>query len=278
MKIFLSLFVAFLFGGSPLLAIENAPGPGTNSSADHSIESLIDRGTASAEKGDWPEAIKSYEAALAAGHINAHLYYNLATARFRSGQVGQATALLLAARELRPSDPDIRANLKFVHAQTSDQLGVTMVSDQSGVRGTLRAVLGSISLRWWFFFSASSLALAGFLYLCMNVASMTLSDVARQKVAFVLPLIRGAAHASVALSVVFLSCGFASRQMVRTWGAVTAAKVDVFSTAQGNDVSFRLHEGTAFVATSYTGERVEILLMDGKRGYVKALDVRVVRL
>jgi tetratricopeptide (TPR) repeat protein len=61
----------------------------------------------------FSEAAQAYEDILKNGLASPALYFNLANARFRSGQVGRAIVSYRRAGLLAPRDPDIRANLQF---------------------------------------------------------------------------------------------------------------------------------------------------------------------
>ena len=76
------------------------------------------------DKGAYKEAVQIYEDLVKQGSSNGAVFYNLGNAYFRSGEKGKAMAAYLAARSLLPRDPDIKANLKFVHDQMVDKLSI----------------------------------------------------------------------------------------------------------------------------------------------------------
>ena len=74
------------------------------------------------DQGNYQKSVTVLEGLFRDGHINGHLLYNLGNAHYRYGNRGAAIAAWLAARELLPRDPDIRANLKFALESNQDRL------------------------------------------------------------------------------------------------------------------------------------------------------------
>ncbi len=66
-------------------------------------------------------AIKLYEQMVDAGVRTPALYYNLASAYFKTKSIGQAVLYLLRAQKLSPGDDDIEGNLRFVSQFTIDK-------------------------------------------------------------------------------------------------------------------------------------------------------------
>ena len=72
------------------------------------------------EQQKFSEAANAYEALLKAGNRSAPLFFNLGTAYFKAGELGQAIAAYLKAERLEPRDPDIKANLQFARDQVQN--------------------------------------------------------------------------------------------------------------------------------------------------------------
>jgi hypothetical protein len=66
------------------------------------------------EQGRYEVAVDRYTAVLDAGYVSGALYYNLGTAYYRLGRVGQSVRYYEKARRLRPDDPRIAHNLRMV--------------------------------------------------------------------------------------------------------------------------------------------------------------------
>ncbi len=89
------------------------------------------------EAGQFAEAIQAYETILAQGIQNGALYYNLANAYYKSGDLGRAILNYRRAQYLDPRDADIAANLAIVRLQTLDQLEK---SDEGVLTNTLKVI------------------------------------------------------------------------------------------------------------------------------------------
>ncbi len=70
------------------------------------------------EEGNYEEAARTYQHLVDLGHQDPTLYYNLANAHYKSGDMGRAVLNYLRARRLAPFDEDIAANLSFARQQS----------------------------------------------------------------------------------------------------------------------------------------------------------------
>ena len=70
---------------------------------------------------NYSGAIQRYEQLIEKGVCTPALYYNLASASFKTEQIGQAVLYLLRAQTLAPGDDDIEGNLRFVSQFTIDK-------------------------------------------------------------------------------------------------------------------------------------------------------------
>jgi tetratricopeptide (TPR) repeat protein len=90
--------------------------------AGSSASALVAQGNQAYQDGQYDKACEDYAQALAAGAINADLYYNLGTAELRRGRLGPAIADYLRAQRLAPRDPDLRFNLAYARERISARL------------------------------------------------------------------------------------------------------------------------------------------------------------
>jgi len=74
------------------------------------------------EAGEFAEAISIYNAVIEAGVDNGDLYYNLANAYFKQGELGHAIVNYRRAQFLSPRDSDIATNLATARSQAIDKL------------------------------------------------------------------------------------------------------------------------------------------------------------
>jgi len=73
-------------------------------------------------KGQYQQAIETYEAVLATGNSSGELYYNLGNAYFKTRQKGKAILNFERALLANPSDADAAYNLEIVNQQVADNL------------------------------------------------------------------------------------------------------------------------------------------------------------
>jgi tetratricopeptide (TPR) repeat protein len=70
----------------------------------------------------YAEALSAYDSAALAGGQGFDLLYNSGVAAFRLGRLGMAAQYWERARRLRPSDGEVRHNLRVVYARAKDGL------------------------------------------------------------------------------------------------------------------------------------------------------------
>jgi tetratricopeptide (TPR) repeat protein len=93
------------------------------------------------DAGEMDQAIDHYQKILDEGFYSSELFYNIANARFRKGEIGLAILNYRRAQSLTPHDPDIKANLAFA-IRTSG-------ADVPG-SGVLQLVAQWLPSSWWF--------------------------------------------------------------------------------------------------------------------------------
>lgn len=83
---------------------------------DAGAEQLFARGNLYYEEGRYDEAIEEYSAIIKAGKASAPVYYNLAGAYFKAGELGRSILNYERALSMAPRDADIMANYRFVRS------------------------------------------------------------------------------------------------------------------------------------------------------------------
>lgn len=102
-RFFLYILLAFFSGISRLHAVTPAE--------------LAYQAQADYQAGRYENAIHAWNELTDIGFLNGSLYYNIGSAYWRLGKVGQARRYFLAARDWSPRDPEIRNNLAFIEAK-----------------------------------------------------------------------------------------------------------------------------------------------------------------
>jgi tetratricopeptide (TPR) repeat protein len=108
------------------------------------LRALFEEGNARYEEGDFPSAIDVYGSLVLRGVENKDLYYNLANAYFKNGELGRAILYYERALRLAPRDEDTKANLSLVEAMLRDR---QFIREENRVQKALFWIHGNLTLR-----------------------------------------------------------------------------------------------------------------------------------
>jgi len=222
---------------------------------------ILERGNQLYQEGDYPGAVDAYEIVLASGHESADLHYNLGNAYFKAGQLGRSILAWERAFERAPGDPDIRANLDLARSLTAD-----------AVEPLPRFWLIS-AVSWWF-----RLVPRGLLIVLVSTAWLALTLGVTTRILTRSESARGVGGwlAAGGLGVLLV---FGTSLVVQEFrigqpdrGVILAQTVAVRSAPAADDdlTLFEVHEGTIVRIDQRTGEWSEVVLEDGKVGWVPA--------
>jgi tetratricopeptide (TPR) repeat protein len=82
---------------------------------------LFAQGNQMYEAGDFEGAVEAYERVVANGIVSSGLFYNLANAYYKSGDLGRAVLNYERALRIAPRDDDARSNLLLVQSMLRDR-------------------------------------------------------------------------------------------------------------------------------------------------------------
>ena len=220
---------------------------------------LLEQGNQLYQQEDFQGAVEAYLAVLAAGWESAPLHYNLGNAYFKTGELGRAILEWERAVALEPGDPDALANLELARSLTAD-----------AVEPLPRFWLFE-GVAWWVNLLPRgllrTLVALGWLALAAGVAARVLARGEGAR--------RWGGRAAIAGGVVALVLGI--NLFVRELGigqperaVILADAVPVRSAPADQDdlTLFEIHEGTRVRIDQRAGEWAEIVLDDGKVGWV----------
>lgn len=228
---------------------------------------IVARGNQYYQDSDYAAAIEAYEAVLVGGFESGGLYYNLGNAYFKSGDLGRSILAWERALVRSPGDPDIVANLELARSLTADAVEplprfwlISVISWWVGLlpRGVLIPV---VTLGW--------LALTG----GFTARILARADSHRATGTWI----------SIVGGVVVLL--FGTNLLVRELGigqpvraVVLAEAVPVRSApAHDDDLTlFEIHEGTRLRIDQRTNDWAEVVLDDGKVGWVSVEAIGVI--
>lgn len=210
--------------------------------------------------GNYSRAIELYDSVLVSGQESATLYYNLGNAHYKSDQIGWAVFNFRRALALDPSMEDARYNLEVASSRAIDKIeGVPdffLISFARSVRDSMSANGWAAWALVWFL-----LAVGG------GVVWLTMQVLGWRKVGFSVMVV------SLICSVVGLWAAWGSygNQSQGKWGVVvhTATSVVSAPNVEGRDL-FVLHEGTVVDILDRSGEWVEVRLINGEKGWLRA--------
>jgi tetratricopeptide (TPR) repeat protein len=230
-------------------------------------EEIFQQGNQLYQSESWPEAISAYEAVVAAGYEGPDLYYNLGNAYFKSGELGRAILSWERAAAIRPGDPDLQANLDLAGSLTVD-----------AVEPLPEFWLLSV-WSWWLHLIPHT-ALVVFVvtaWLLLTGGSIT-RILGREEGAT-----RWGGRAALVGAVVLVLAG--SNLVVRELGlgqadrgVIMAEAVQVQSApSEDSDLTlFEVHEGTRVRIDQRAGLWAEVVLDDGKVGWVPLAAMEVI--
>ncbi len=222
---------------------------------------IFEQGNQLYQQGDYPGAIAAYETVLGSGFESAALHYNLGNAYFKAGDLGRSILQWERARAVAPSDPDVLANLELARSLTAD-----------AVEPLPRFWLVS-AVTWWIdlFPRGLLLAIVASAWLAtgagVSVRILTRRDDVRRLAGWV--AIAGTALVVILGTNLFvreIGMGRAERGVI----LVDAVPVRSAPADQDDLMLFEIHEGTRVRIDQRAGEWAEIVLDDGKVGWVPA--------
>lgn len=230
-------------------------------------EEIFASGNQLYQQGDFVGALAAYKAVQDGGFESAALHYNLGNAYFKTGDLGRSILEWERARALDPSDPDVLANLSLARSLTAD-----------AIEPLPRFWLFS-ALSWWVELLSRGLLIAVVAAAWVAAAAglvvrvLSRRDGARRVgtwaalVGGVVVLVFG-----TNLFVRELGIGRAER------GVILVDEVPVRSAPADEDdlTLFEIHEGTLVRVDQRAGTWVEVVLEDGKVGWVSAEVLEVI--
>jgi len=208
----------------------------------------------------YQEAIDGYLELIGNRYVNGHLYYNLANAYFRAGQLGRAILNYKRAQLLIPRDADLNFNLRYALDQTQDAIS----ADQNFLKQA------------FFWLDEITLPELMWAFVVLNILFWGILVLRL----FVRP--EWTYYVFIVLLIFWLvggvSLGVKWHQLKTDQRAVIlAGEVDVLAGPDSNDtVLFKLHEGT-----TVHRERIEdgwslIRLSESKRGWLKSSAIETI--
>lgn len=224
-------------------------------------EAFFDEGNRRYQEGDYAGAVELYERILESGLESGELHYNLGNAWFRLGELGPAILHYERARRSMPRDDDLAANLELARSLTVDRVtplpGFWLFRVARWWIDLLSrpALLGVVTLAWLVMMGALVVAVIG------RGDSLLIWSRGAAAVAGIATLIFG-----LSLMARELEVGMSDE-------AVIMAEEAAVHSAPSEDeelLIFTVHEGTKVRVERRSDAWVEVVLEDGKVGWVRS--------
>ncbi len=211
------------------------------------------------QEGNFEDALASYLRLVEAGFESGEVYYNIGNTYFKLGDLAQSILYYERARRLLPGDEDVQANLDLARSLTVDE-----------IEPLPRFWLFSAA-EWW----------VDLLPRTFLIAVVAASYLVGTGVVLLLILKKGALLAvwgrriALASGVVFLlfglNLGVREFEIGRAQEAIVfQLQVDVMSAPLDDETLtvFTVHEGTKVRIDRFSEEWAEVVLEDGRVGWV----------
>ncbi len=231
----------------------------TTTIPDGDPDRLWEQANAAYGAGDYAEAADLYRAILDKDLHSAALYYNLANALFKKGELGRAILYYNRALRLAPSDEDIRHNLEYAERMTKDNIESV---PEFFLNSWLRTLRGSLSCTAW---TALSLAMFAAM-LALGSVYLLSQRIAARKAGFYGML------AALTLFVATSLFAWSERRAIldRDEAVVMGSAVSVKSSPDRSATDlFVLHEGTKVTVGATLDGWAEVRIADGNKGWIE---------
>ena len=229
-------------------------------------DQLWDRANTAYINGDYHTAIATYGELLDRGYSSAKLYFNLGNACFKEGETGRAILCYHRALRLAPGNDDIRYNLSVAEARTKDNIEQI---PEFFLTEWMRGVRHTMSCTAWSILSLAALVCALALFLTYLLAQR----LPLRKTGFYGTLVAAAAFMLTS----WFAVGERREMLDDTQAVVMTASTAVKSSPDKSSTDlFVLHEGTKVTVTDRLDDWCEVVIADGKKGWLERSKIEVI--
>jgi tetratricopeptide (TPR) repeat protein len=211
------------------------------------------------QNGQYTKAVEAYQKIVDMGYESGSVYYNLGNCYYKMQDIGRTILYYERAKRLIPGDEDLKANLALANLAVVDKINPHS-----------EFVLNRI-IQWFIHLLPQMiLGVVAIGFYLATVVSLVIWIVSRKRVVRLIGL-----RMSTLFGILFFIFGFSLLGNVREAetnieAVVLVDKVDVMGAPSDEGVEvFSLHEGTKVRIDQRTKDWIEIILADGKVGWVK---------
>ena len=210
------------------------------------------------------ESIKIYESILAGGWESSNLYYNLGNSYFRQHQIGQSIWAYNKALKMDPRNEDLIKNLSIAEAKIKDR--IILPDEFYFVR-----VYGNFKSRY----TLKEWLLVGGIIVLFTVVSFLVSEFHIFNNLKIVRVVKILILLSVTIHIVILDKFFDDNDY--KLGIIIDNQVKAYSGPfyGDNSILFNINEGTEVMIKQNQKKWIEIILLDGKRGWITSNKIRL---
>lgn len=231
-----------------------------------SPEQIFEQANQLYQSNKFIEARDAYESVARNGFVSGELYYNLANAYYKIGDVGKAILNYERALRFMPNDDDLKHNLQLANLMLTDKIDPTPRLFLWDYWDSIKAAFSLNTLTW--------MCYAVFVLLIGSVCVIVLARTYQLRR---LGLFGGSTSTAILILFIILLVGKIG-EVHRADAAVVTAKITTVKNspdAKSSD-AFVLHCGVKLTITDSVNEWMKIRLADGKVGWMEKSDAEVI--
>jgi len=233
-----------------------------------SSEHFFNEGITFYQNGQYEQALHSFQKILDSGYENGSVYFNMGNCYYKLNNLGKAILFYERAVKLMPNDEDIQANLDLANKLVVDEIEPM---EQFFIIQILNAYYYFLPLNLQLWLTAGAYIICG-----IFIGLWILTRKRRARIAtFRLAVVFGIVCFVFGLSLL----GRYSDQKNRVEAIILKEEVTVQSAPgiqEGSVEAFVIHEGTKVRIDREEGDWLEIVLLDGKVGWVEQSVLEVI--
>jgi tetratricopeptide (TPR) repeat protein len=223
-------------------------------------EYLFEEGNRLYQAGQYEQALEKYQKILSMGYENGSLYYNIGNCHYKLQNIGRCILNYERAKKFMPRDEDLNVNMILVNEAVVDQIEARQVFILFRLPEWMHAwiprqvFLGLLIVVDLLFIGSIMIYILGRRYLLRMIG------------------IRTAVFTGILLIIIgWIFLKGIMDEGRKQFAIILVDKVDVMSapTDLGGAEVFSLHEGTKVYLDQSRDAWVEIVLSDGKAGWVR---------
>lgn len=222
---------------------------------------LFDEANRNMANEQYERAVRVYEQILGKGVEHPDLYYNLGNGYYRLGLYGQAIWAYEKGLQFAPRDEDLQYNLDLAKAHIRDRIEAP---EPIFLLKWYRTFKHIGTLRDFLFWGSILLLLAGGIYAVIRME--------------ILPIF-GHRFITVSTVLIVMSVGLHGVALDKYWdlsgskaAVVIRKEINAYSApVERQDlIQFKIHEGLKVEVTQNDADWMEIILLDGKKGWIRS--------